>query len=118
VDEVDAFHVIERDVLTGEIALRMNQDGDVTMRFPDGLVIDERNRDRYVIVEGEPLSATVTAERTLAMSRGDWRVRIETTSRMTSSATHFRLEDTLRAFEGDEPIFERTWDREIARDLV
>ncbi|MGE5227979.1 MAG: CocE/NonD family hydrolase [Planctomycetaceae bacterium] len=118
IEEADAFHVIERDILTGAITFRMNQDGDVTMRLPDGLVFDERNRDRYVIVEGDPLSASVTAERTLTMSRGDWRARIETTSAMTSDATHFRLQDTLRAFEGDAPIFERTWDREIARDLV
>jgi hypothetical protein len=118
VEEADAFHVIERDILTGAITFRMNQDGDVTMRLPDGLVIDERNRDRYAIVEGDPLSASVIAERTLTMSRGDWRVRIETTSAMTSSATHFRLQDTMRAFEGDDPIFERTWDREIARDFV
>jgi hypothetical protein len=118
VEEVDAYHVIERDVVTGEIALRMNQDGDVTMRFPDGLVFEERNRDRYAITEGEPLSASVAAERSLAMSRGDWRIRIETQSRMTSTATHFRLEDTLTAYEGDEQVFERTWDREIPRDHV
>jgi putative CocE/NonD family hydrolase len=118
VDEIDAYHVIERDVVSGEISLRMNQDGDVTMRFPDGLVFDERNRDRYTIVERDPLSAEIVAERTLGMSRGAWRVRIETSSRMTSTLSHFRLEDSLRAFEGDERIFERTWDREIPRDHV
>jgi len=117
-DEVDAYHVIERDVVTGEIALRMNQDGDTTKRFPDGLVLDERNRDRYSITEGDPLSAAVTAERTLTMARGGWGVRIETVSRMTSTATHFRLVDTLTAYEGDQQAFERTWDREIPRDLV
>jgi hypothetical protein len=90
----------------------------VTMRFPDGLVFDERNRDRYTIVERDPLSAEIVAERTLGMSRGAWRVRIETSSRMTSTLSHFRLEDSLRAFEGDERIFERTWDREIPRDHV
>jgi hypothetical protein len=118
VDEIDAYHVIERDVVTGEVALRMNQDGDVTMRFADGLVFDERNRDRYAITEGDPLSASITAERELTLSRGDWRVRIQTSSRMTSTATAFRLEDTMVAYEGDERVFERAWDREIPRDHV
>ena len=118
VDEVDAFHVIERDVVTGEIALRMNQDGDVTMRFADGLVVDERNRDRYAIVEGDPLSASVEAERILRYQRGDVRVRIETHSRMTADATDFRLEDTLEAYEDDVQVFARTWDRTIPRDHV
>jgi predicted acyl esterase len=118
VDEVDAFHVIERDVLTGEISLRMNQDGDVVMRFGDGLVFDERNRDRYAIVEGDPLSAAITCERTLRFERGDLRLRIETRSRMTSDATHFRLEDTLEAFEDTRQVFSRTWDRRIPRDHV
>jgi uncharacterized protein len=118
VDETDAFHVIERDVVAGEIALRMNQDGDVTMRFADGLSLDERNRDRYVIVEGDPLSARVEAERVLRYERDHIRLRIETGSRMTSDATHFRLEDTLQAYENDVQVFARTWDRRIPRDLV
>jgi hypothetical protein len=117
-DEVDAFHVIERDVVTGEIAMRMNQDGDMTLRLPDGLVLDEVNRDRYRIVEGDPTSAEVEANRSLTMSRGDWSVRIETRSRMTSTPTHFRLEDTLEAWEGEAQVFERTWSRDIARDHV
>jgi putative CocE/NonD family hydrolase len=118
VDEVDAFHVIERDVVTGEIALRMNQDGDVTMRFADGLLFDERNRDRYAIVEGDPLSAVVEAQRVLRYERDDVRVRIETRSRMTADASDFRLEDTLEAYENDLQVFARTWDRRIPRDLV
>jgi putative CocE/NonD family hydrolase len=118
VEEVDAFHVIERDVVTGEIALRMNQDGDVTMRFADGLVYDERNRDRYAIVEGDPLSASVEAERILRYERGDVGLRIVTRSRMTADATDFRLEDTLEAYENDAQVFTRTWDRKIPRDHV
>jgi putative CocE/NonD family hydrolase len=116
--EIDAFHVIERDVMTGEISLRMNQDGDLQMRFADGLLVDERNRDRYMIVEGDPLSARVTCERTLRYERGAVRVRIETSSEMTSDATHFHVVDTLNAFENDAQVFTRTWDRRIARDHI
>ena len=91
---------------------------DVALGPLDGLLVDERNRDRYVIVEGDPLSARVTCERTLRYERGDVRVRIETSSEMTSDATHFRVVDTLDAFENDAQVFTRTWDRRIARDHI
>jgi hypothetical protein len=37
---------------------------------------------------------------------------------MSCDAINFHLRDTLQAFEGDERIFERTWERSIPRDHV
>jgi hypothetical protein len=37
---------------------------------------------------------------------------------MSCTATHFRVEQTLKIHEADTLIFERNWDEEIARDMV
>ena len=50
--------------------------------------------------------------------RGDWRTRCESESLMSSDATTFVLSNTLRAWEGEALVFERTWESRIPRDLV
>jgi hypothetical protein len=53
-----------------------------------------------------------------ALGRGAWRTRVETDSRMTSSATAFHVTQRLDAFEADERVFTRTWELSFPRDLV
>jgi hypothetical protein len=38
--------------------------------------------------------------------------------RMSCTREAFRLQASLRAFDGDEEVCSRTWDRIIPRDLV
>jgi hypothetical protein len=56
--------------------------------------------------------------RSLTVARDGWRVRVETSMLMSCTREAFRLEASVRAFEGDEEICHRTWDRSIPRDLV
>jgi hypothetical protein len=37
---------------------------------------------------------------------------------MTATATHLRMQATLTAWEGDQVVFRRDWDEEVARDFV
>jgi hypothetical protein len=66
----------------------------------------------------DPISTTVSMRRSLALSRDGWRVRIETAMRMSCTQAAFRLEASVRAFDGDEEVCHRAWDRSIPRDLV
>jgi hypothetical protein len=115
---VPAFHRLHRDLVTGEIVMELNQDGDKRMTLPDGLTLIEDNHDRFAIVEGDPLSAEVTSTRRLRLERGPWRIDVRTSSRMTADRERFFLVDRLEAFEGDELVFERTWERDVPRDHV
>jgi putative CocE/NonD family hydrolase len=115
---VPAFHRLQRDLVTGEVVMELNQDGDKRMTLPDGLTLIEDNHDRFAIVEGDPTSASVTSTRRLRLERGPWRIDVRTTSRMTSDTQRFFLFDRLEAFEGDERVFERTWERDVPRDHV
>ena len=75
---------------------------DVTERYA------QANED-YATVSGEVINRRI-------FERGDWRVEVVTRTVMTSTASHFHLNATLDAYEGDERVFSRTWNEEIPRD--
>jgi hypothetical protein len=52
------------------------------------------------------------------LSRGDWAVRTKAEAEMTATATHLRMQATLRAWEGDVLVFERAWDDTVPRRFV
>jgi putative CocE/NonD family hydrolase len=54
----------------------------------------------------------------VTFERGEWTARTVTRSILTSDATHFRLQATLDAYEGDSRVFSKSWDERIARRLV
>jgi putative CocE/NonD family hydrolase len=80
------------------------------------LEYEERGRDIYEIIDGEPLSALCVCERLVAISRGDWRTRVETRSTLSATPDDFHVTNTLDAYEGDRRLFARTWSRSIPRD--
>ena len=55
---------------------------------------------------------------TRGLKRGEWSVRTETRTVLTSDATHFHVRAELDAFEGDKRIYSRNWDVAIPRDHV
>jgi putative CocE/NonD family hydrolase len=66
--------------------------------------------ETYTIHPDDPASSRAIARRTAALRRGDWDVRIETTSTLSFAADDWRLESSLRATHGDDLVFERSWD--------
>ena len=75
-------------------------------------------REHYRIAGDDPLSARASYDWAIFLQRDAWRIRVEARTRMSATATEFIVGLELAAFEGDEPVFERRWDRRIARDLV
>ena len=55
--------------------------------------------DSFSIVTGDPLSAECRCDRNYLVARGDWRTRVETTSRLSSDADSFRVTNALEAYE-------------------
>ena len=110
------FRTIEHDA--GEHTLSIDPEGDHRYRLPDGLEITEQTRDRFTISERDPLSARVECDRLLGLERGTWKVEVRTHSVMTADREAFHLVDTVEAFEGIDLVFERMWERSIARDHV
>jgi len=68
--------------------------------------------------ENDPLSAVARMRWASTVSRGDWKVHIETTMRMSCTRDDFLLSASLRAWDGSEEISHRDWQIAIPRDLA
>ena len=83
-----------------------------------GTEMHDTNVTTYRIVDGDPLSAEVHVRCSSALGRGGWLARVDTESRMTSTATEFLVTQRLDAYEGEERIYSRSWELAIPRDGV
>ena len=78
----------------------------------------DTNVSTYRITDGDPTSAEVEVRCTTGLGRGKWQTRVETESRMTSTATEFAVSQRLDAFEGGARIYSRIWELAFPRDGV
>ncbi|MBN1147271.1 MAG: CocE/NonD family hydrolase [Anaerolineales bacterium] len=109
---------VHRDVVAGVYQIIDRFDMGLRRFVHNDTVYGGCYQDIYTITEGEPLSARVDSERTVILQRGEWRVRVETRSSMTSTATHFFVTNHVDAFEADTRVFSRSTDHVFPRDLV
>lgn len=109
---------IERDLLTGEVALVVEDASGAVEFLSHGLVTEDRMAERWAIHPDDPLCARAEMTWEQRLSRGDWSVRTLAETRMTSTATHLRMSATLTAWEGETRVFHRRWDDRVARDWV
>jgi putative CocE/NonD family hydrolase len=107
---------VTRDLAAGRAELVFDWDCGGLARLPNGLLYEDTSVATYAIVEGDPLSARVEVRNTSDYGRGDWRVHVEATGVMTSTATHFLVSSRLDVYEGDTRIAVRAWDDEFPRD--
>jgi len=68
--------------------------------------------------DDDPLSATVEMRQSQAISRGSWRIRIETEMRMSCNHDAFLLHAAMRAFEADVEVCRRGWDCRVPRHFA
>jgi hypothetical protein len=110
---------LTHDLASGQALLTVRTEHNGAYRLAEAdLEIDETAVDTYGIVEGDPLSASVRCDWSIALGRDDWRTRIETSSALTADATSFLLTDTVEAYEGEQRVFAKSWSVAIPRDLV
>jgi uncharacterized protein len=83
-----------------------------------GLDLGAAGKWQYHVEEDDPLSAVAELQRTQTMSRDAWQIRIETRMRLSCTRDAFLLEASLRAYEGEQEVCHRDWDRAIARDFL
>jgi putative CocE/NonD family hydrolase len=110
---------VARNVSTGTYE-RTELSGHMTgiTTFPDGLVYETSNVDRYFINDDDPLSAVIVCDRTCRLERDAWSTRVETHSRLSANTESFFVLNTLEAFENGAPVFAKSWTRAIPRDHV
>jgi uncharacterized protein len=75
--------------------------------------------DWYMSIrEGDPNSSVWRLEWFSQLKRGDWDTTTRSTLELTSTAEHFRMQESIQALEGEKVVFERHWDNKIERDLL
>jgi len=106
------------DVATG-ILTETNEQALRRVKFnATGTELASSARDVLRIRADAPVDATLDAHRMLGFARGPWKVRAETSLRMTLTKNEFRLTCEVRALENNEEVFSRQWHPVIRRDLL
>ncbi len=81
-----------------------------------GMEMGSTSSYRFSIAESDPLSAKAEYDWQWEYGRGDWQTKTHTYTKLTSDAEYFYLQATSEAWEGDEKIFRKEWDRKFKRD--
>jgi hypothetical protein len=109
---------VERDIGSGLAAYHVEEDYGRWTIDHIGLESDFVQRETYRIADDDPLAAEIEIGYSIAIGRGDWRTRAETRSVMRADETHFIIEASLDAYEGDTLLISRKWQERIPRDGV
>ena len=83
-----------------------------------GLETGSHVAQHYSIHPDDPLSARHEARWRYELRRGDWSVRIDSRSVMTSDADSFHLARVVTAREGDTIVVARRWEEDVPRGLL
>lgn len=108
---------LTRDQATGEVRLSIVDDFGRSTIVEHGLTTWSCGRENYHILPDDPLSARQECHWTEEHSRGDWCVRTETWSSMTATLTHWHVSGRLEAYENNQLVLQRHWDKKVPRKL-
>jgi putative CocE/NonD family hydrolase len=109
---------VRRDLSNGELEIEFDWRPSGARIIDTDTEMAEDNITSYRIVEGDPLSATVSSEVAVSLDRPGWSTRVRATGTMSSDAERFIVTTALEAFEGNARIFARTYTYEFPRDGV
>jgi putative CocE/NonD family hydrolase len=109
---------IETDLISGKISLVIHDDLGDDENAAHGLQTGATMSEFWEIHPDDPLSARAVHTWEQRLSRGDWRVRTEAWAEMTASPSHLQLKARLRAYEGDELVFDRSYEEDVERQFV
>ncbi|WP_324752013.1 CocE/NonD family hydrolase [Roseovarius sp. Pro17] len=105
---------------TGEGGARVtitDDEGTIRIREND-LTITSEGVETYTVESATDHAPKARITWFHAMSRGDWAVRSETETDVTSTKDTWEIHARLRAWEGDTLAYEEEWDETIVRNHV
>ena len=107
---------VHRDLASGKTELQFDWHPSRTLIVSTHTEIGEENITTYSIIEGDPLSATVSCDVCVSLSRPGWTTRVRATSTMTCDAEQFTVTTMLEAFEDNVRVHARTHTHRFPRD--
>ena len=110
--------LVHRDLAADRSELEVIKDEGV-YRIPDiDLEVGDRTCDWYSYSADDFCSARGETRSERSFRRGGWHVRTRTRTVLEADRDYFYLHAELDAWEGDQRIYSRNWDRRIPRDGV
>ena len=109
---------LERDLITGMVALVVVDDTGMAENADHGLITGETMVERWSVHPDAPLSAEAFIEFEQRLARGDWAVRTNGWVRMTATPEAMIMTAHLQAWEGETQVFARDWQQEVPRRHV
>jgi uncharacterized protein len=82
------------------------------------LELHSRTDERYTYIDGDYSSPSGEVEAIRRFVRGDWRITTRTRTVLTCTPDTFILHAELDAYEGEQRVFTKLWDRKIPRQLL
>lgn len=107
-----------RDLDTDVATLEVVDDRGLHRLDDIGLTTGMQGREWYSTQGDDFNSARGETRWTCRLERGDWRVKTETCTVLTSDAENFYVQADLDAYEGGQRVFCRTFEATIPRDNV
>ena len=107
-----------RDLATDESTLEVINDNGVYRLADIDLEVQNKTVERYTYQADNFESVRGETKSIRGFKRGNWSVRTETRTVLTSSATHFHILADLDAYEGDKRVYCQSWDQTIPRDFI
>ncbi|MDX3925014.1 MAG: CocE/NonD family hydrolase [Shinella sp.] len=109
---------VERDLTNGLTEYSIYEDTGLFEHPGTGLATRQVRDELWSIADGNPLSMTGTATWTCDMQRTGWSVRTLSTASISCTAQDWLISAKVRAFEGENEIFEKTFEKRIPRDFM
>jgi putative CocE/NonD family hydrolase len=95
---------------------RVNDEVDLLQAIDTRLISD--NVMVCEIQDADPTGASIEYKFTMGWERDQYKPTVIATSKLVTAPTEFILDSTLTAFNGDDKVFERVWNRRIERELL
>jgi hypothetical protein len=109
---------VRRDLVNGVTEMVLDGDNGRIHFTNTGMITEDTGHETLTIHDGDPLSIVNQVRRTLVYERDEWRVRIDTDSKLTADADNFHITCLLEGYESDSRIFAKTWNFTIPRELI
>ena len=114
----ETYRRMTHDQLTGATTAEARDDSGRYRIETSGLEYELWSLDRFTIQAQDPLSAIGDVTFEMGMGRGAWQTRSTTRTVLRADATHFVIDATLDAWDGDARIAARRWNVMVPRHHV
>ncbi|MDP3960741.1 MAG: CocE/NonD family hydrolase [Pseudorhodobacter sp.] len=109
---------IEQDLLTGCVALVVENDAGEVENLSHGLITGETMRERWRVHPADPTRAEAMCEWSQTLRRGGWKVCTKASTRMWVEGCALVMQARLEAWDGEVQVFDRETTERVVRDHV